>query len=572
MQEKPSSLAESMAQARTLARRGLTWQHLMDFFAAHTTGLMGALLFLLVAIFLVWPIIVMLGKSVLGPEGFTLEYYKYFFSRSYYYRSFLNTLVLGLMVTPLSIGIAFCIAYITTRGPTYLRRPLRMMVFLPLMAPPFLFALTLIVLLGRAGIFTTAFNLDWTIYGFAGCVLAQTLWMIPLSYMMIESTLSSLNPNLEDSAANLGASEGRILRTITIPLLIPGFVKAFLIVYVTTVSAFGNLILLAGRVPFLAPDIYINAIGKGDFNMASVLSMALILPCVIIFIVQNYVVRGKAYTTIGGKPTSAEPRHIGPHILIPILAVSFIATGLILLCFGVIIAGAFTKNIGIDNTLMFSYILDKASNTAVLNSIKMSLLAGLLGGMLGVLLAYVTTRGKFRGRAILEGISLSGFTLPGVVLGLGYIFAFNQPPLLLTGTLAILVFNSAFRQLGIGEEAGIAKLQQLSIEVEEASLNLGASTITTFRRIVLPIIFPAFLYGFLYVFILSMIGLASVIFLISPGYDLGAVYIFQMAELGKMGLAMATTLKLVIITGICFLILHASAKRTGLNVTRKGGG
>jgi len=559
-----------MAEAWALTRPGVVWQNVKDFLAAHTVSSTGGVLFLLLAIFLIWPLAAVLIKSVVGAEGFTLEYYKDFLTHSYYYSSLFNSLLLGALTTSVCLSVGFCIAYMTTRGPMHLRRPLRLIALSPLVAPPYIFALSLIILLGRNGVITNALNLSWNIYGFKGCVIAQTLAFLPLAYLMIENTLSSLNPNLEDSAANLGATEGKILRSITIPLLVPGFLKAALIVFVMAIAEFGNVVLLSGRVPFLAPDTYFMIIGEANFSMASVLSMFLIFPAVVIFIAQNYLIKGKGYATIVGKPVAAEPRRITPIILIPMLAASFIACGLILLTYVVVGVGAFTRLVGIYNTFTLSHILDIGGSIALVNSVKISALAGLVGAMLGVLLAYVVVRGKFKGRTALEGISLSGIALPGTVLGIGYLLAFNNPPLLLTGTIMILVINCVFRHLAIGEEAGIIKLQQLSIEVEEASLNLGASTATTFRRIVLPIIFPAFMYGFMYVFMRAMIGLSAVIFIASPGYPLASIYIFDAATYGQLGVACATTLKLIIIVSACLALMQFLSKWTGLSVTRKG--
>ena len=562
-----------MAEASVLTRPRAVWQDVKDFLAAHTVSSTGGLLFLLLALFLLYPLVVVLLKSVSGPEGFTLEYYRKFLTNPYYYQSFFNTMLLGILTTSVCLGAGFSIAYMTTRGPRHLRRPLKLITLLPLIAPPYIFALSLIILLGHNGIITQALNLEWSIYGFVGCVVAQTLAFLPLAYLMIENTLSSLNPNLEDSAANLGATEGKILRSITLPLLTPGFLKAALIVFVLAVAEFGNVAILCGRTAFLAPDIYTQVAGiLVDFNLGSVMSIFLILPCAVIFIVQSYLIRGKAYTTILGKPVAAEPRHITPAILTPMLAVSFITCGLIILTFGVVGVGAFTRLVGIYNTFTLSHILDWRSNAALVNSLRVSLLAGLFGAILGVLLAYVIIRGKFRGRAALEAIGLAGFTLPGTVLGVGYILSFKQPPLLLMGTMMILVLNCVFRFLAVGMEAGITKLQQLSIEVEEASLNLGASTATTFRRIVLPIIFPAFMYGFLYVFMTTMVSLSAVVFLTTPGSQLASVFIFQWAQYGYIGLACATTLKVVLVVAACLAILQFSSKWTGLGITAKTGG
>lgn len=561
-----------MAEARILTRAGFVLQNIKDFLVAHTMSSTGAIVFLFLAIFLLWPISTVLVQSVFGAEGFTLEYYKEFLTKEWYYQSLVNTLLLGILTTAVCLSVGFCMAYLTTRGPRHLRKPLKVIALLPLLAPPYIFALSLIILLGNNGIITRALNLDWSIYGFSGPVIAQTLAFLPLAYLLIENTLTTLNPNLEDSAANLGASEGKILRSITLPLLVPTFLKTGLILFVLSMAEFGNVAILAGRTPFLAPDIYTIITGiELDFNMGSVLSMFLILPAAAIFILQYFVARGKGYTTILGKPVTSEPRHIGKGILIPFLVISLTVAALVLGTFGIVGVGGFTRIVGIDNTFTLSHILDFRSNAALANSIKVSLIAGLAGAIIGVLLAYVIVRGKFRGRAALEGLALAGFALPGTVLGLGYLMTFNRPPLLLTGTIIILVVNSLFRFLAVGMEAGITKLQQLSIEIEEASLNLGASTITTFRRIVLPIIFSAFMYGFMYVFMTTMVSLSAVVFLTSPGSPLAAVFIFQWAMYGYIGLASATTLKLIAIVGVSLVIIQVLSKWTGLSVTRVRG-
>jgi iron(III) transport system permease protein len=563
-----------MAEARVFTCPRSIWRNGKDFFGAHIISLTGGLLFLILAIFLLWPILALLLKSVSGPEGFTLEYYKLFLTKSYYYRSFFNTLFLGILTTAVCISVGFCIAYMTTRGPIHLRKILSFIALLPLVAPPYIFALSLIILFGRMGVITRAFNLSWSIYGFAGCVIAQTLTFLPLAYMMIENSLVTLNPNLEDSAANLGASEQKILRSITMPLLTPGFLKAALIVFVLSVAEFGNVALLRGRTPFLAPDVYVMITGaESNFNMGSVLSVFLMLPCVVIFLLQNYLTRGKGYTTILGKPVAAEPRHITPAILIPFIAASFFACGLILLTFGVVGVGAFTQIVGINNTFVLKHILNTRSNLALINSVKISILTGVLGAILGIILAYVIGRGRFKGRAVLEMLSLSGFALPGTAMGIGYILAFSKPPLHLTGTVMILVICSMFREFVVGVEAGITKLKQLSIEVEEASLNLGANTATTFRRIVFPIIFPAFIYGFLYGFMRTMVTLSAVIFLASPKTYLASIFIFDSGTFGELGVACATSLKLIVIVGIALAVLQVLSKWTGLSVTRgKEGG
>jgi iron(III) transport system permease protein len=535
-----------------------------SFLNANLINILAACLFLLLAFFLLYPILAVLLKSVRGPSGFTLQYYWAFFSKGYYYQSLYNTLLLGVINTAVCLIVGFCLAYMTTRGPWILRRPLRIISLVPLIAPPYLFALSLIILLGRNGLVTRMFDLRWQLYGFGGVAISQALAFIPLAYLMIESTMMSLDPNLEESAYDMGASEATILRTITIPLLAPGLLKAALLIFVMTIAEFGNAAILGGRTPFLAPDTYTAITGESDFNMGSVLSVVLIVPCILVFLVHNYLLEGRKFTTIGGKPVASEPRRITPLIKVPLVIITTTATGVIFICFAVVFAASFYKILGVTNRFILANYLDFTSNQAIYNSIQVSFVAAAIGAFIGVLLAYVIVRGKFFGRPFIEMVSLSGFALPGTVLGIGYLLAFSAPPLKLTGGIMILALNCVFRFLAVGVEAGISKLHQIHIEIEEASADLGASSLTTFFRIVLPIMFPAFIAGFIYTFMTAIVSLSAVVFLVSPGFELAAVRIFDAAVYGEIGVASATTMKLVLTVALCMAVLNYVTRKTRL--------
>ncbi len=528
-------------------------------------------LFLVLAIFLVYPIAAVLIKSFWGDDGLTFDFYREFFTYNFYYWSLINTLILGLSTMVILLVVGFCFAYLTTRGPEWLRKPLKIVALLPLAAPPYIFSISLITLFGRNGFINNLFNFDFNIYSWVGVIAAQCLAFLPLSYMMIENVLNSLNPSIEETAADMGATEYKIIRSITIPLAAPGLLKAALLVFVMTIAEFGNPAILGGRTPFLAPDTYLMITGEGDFNMASVLSVILILPCVVIFVLHNYVLKGKGYATIVGKATPTEKKEIIPGIKIPFMIITFAVGLLVVMSFVVILVGSFVKIVGVDNTFVMDHIVNTQSNTAIYNSIKVSLAAGFFGAIVGTLLAYVIMRGKFFGRHAMEMMALSGFALPGTVIGVGYIIAFNNPPFLLTGTIWIIILNCVFRFLAVGVEAGISKLHQISIEIEEASADLGADFLTIFFRIILPIMFSAFIAGFIYTFMTTMMSLSSVIFLVTPGFDLASVYIYLTAQLGELGLASATTVKVIFIVAIGMGILKIIARKTGFDVSKKQG-
>jgi iron(III) transport system permease protein len=312
-------------------------------------------------------------------------------------------------------------------------------------------------------------------------------------------------------------------------------------------------------------------IGEADFEMGSVLSVILIIPCIIIFFLHNYLLTGKKFTTIGGKPVASEPRKMTLLVEVPFLIISFVAALAIVVSFTVVLFASFTKIFGVNNQFVLKHVLNFESNLAIYNSMKISLIAAFIGGIIGTLLAYVIVRGKFFGRSFIEMLSLSGFALPGTVVGIGYLLAFNAPPLKLTGGIMILALNCVFRFLAVGVEAGISKLHQISIEMEEASSDLGANFLTTFSKIVLPLMFPAFIAGFIYTFMTAIVSLSAVVFLVSPGFELAAVRIFDNAVYGEIGVASATTMKLVVIVVICMVILSYLTKKTGFDISKKKG-
>jgi iron(III) transport system permease protein len=184
--------------------RGL-WYRTRAFLNAKLVNIFAGGLFALLAIFLIYPIATILIKSFWGDEGFTFDFYVEFFSYNFYYWSLINTLILGTSVMVILVIVGFCFAYMTTRGPLWLRKPLKIVALLPLAAPPYIFAISLITLLGRNGFINTFFDLNFNIYSWTGVIAAQCLAFLPLSFMMIENVLNSLNPSLEETASDMGA-------------------------------------------------------------------------------------------------------------------------------------------------------------------------------------------------------------------------------------------------------------------------------------------------------------------------------------------------------------------------------
>jgi iron(III) transport system permease protein len=428
------------------------------------------------------------------------------------------------------------------------------------------FGLALIIVGGRRGFIAQLLGTQIPIYGWLGVILAQLLSFLPVAFLMIENVLQSLDPNLEDSARDLGAGEPTLLKTIILPLVTPGLLKAALLTFGLVIADFGNPALLGGNLSFLAPDAFLMITGEWNTEMASVISVVLLAPSLAIFLVQYCWLRGKSYVAVTGTRAVAEEREIGLWLQIALGIPCLFYGAAVLVSYGVIALGAFTRLVGIDNTFTLQHLAKDVGLEAVWTSAKVSLSAGTIAALAGIGLAYLCMRSELRLRGLLELVTLVGFALPGTVMGIGYLLAFNRPPLFLTGTLAILILNMIARFLAVGLEAGVSKLQQIDVSLEEASADLGAGRLTTFRRIVVPLMSSAFVAGFLFTFMQSMISLSAAIFLVAPGRLLASVYIFNRAREGDLGIACAMSLLLIISVGGCLAALTALARRTGLRL------
>jgi iron(III) transport system permease protein len=300
--------------------------------------------------------------------------------------------------------------------------------------------------------------------------------------------------------------------------------------------------------------------------MAAVFCVFLIIPGIIIFTVHKYYLSGRVYTAIQSRPGGSTHRAISSPLLNALL---FFATPLviiIILCFGIIAFGAFTKLVMVNNAFTLEHFFKDMGLRAMGSSIIFALNAAAIATALGITLSYLLIRKQIPVAGILEFISLIGFAVPGVVMGIGYLLVFNSPPLALTGTLLIMILNEGFRNLAVGVEAGIGKLQQIDITLEDAARDMGAGRIKTFFSIILPLMHGAIITSFVYTFMVSMVTVSAVIFLISPGKQLASVYILSVAEQGEMGSACAMSMMLILLTMACLGLLKIIALFSKKNI------
>lgn len=522
----------------------------------------------LLLLFVVYPVASVLITSFESDKGTSLVNYGNFFRYSYYYKSMINSLILGVITTIIVLVISFSIAYTVSKTELPLKGLLRTGALLPLISPPFIFSLALIIIAGRRGLIYHFLGISPTIYGWPGLIIAQVLSFLPLGFLMVNNVLVTLNPTLEDASLDLGASQARTLFKIIIPLSLPGLFKAALLVFIMSLADFGNPMLIGGGLPIMATDAYNLWIGEQNMEMASVFCILLIIPSIFVYIIQNYFLKEGSFITVSGQMIGTEKRKISWFIKYPFFILSLFTCLVILACFSVIFLSSVTKLFMFNNKFTLEHFSSYTGWKALKTSLTVSGIAAVITSFTSIVFAYIIVRKKPVARDLMEFIALLGFAVPGTVMGIGYILVFNKQPFMITGTILIIILNISFREFPVGLEAGISKLHQIDVSIEEASRDLGASSFRTFVSAALPLMSSAFAASFLYTFMVGMITISAVIFLIAPGTNLASLLILRLAETGNIGKASAMAVMLTLIVLVSLLMLKIISKKSNVEMLK----
>jgi iron(III) transport system permease protein len=518
-------------------------------------------IFIAIFIFVLFPLFKVLYLSFTNNEGvFTLQTFWEIISKVSYRKTFMNSMWLGVITAVLASIIGYIFAYAITRTNIPFKGFFKMIATLPIISPPFVLSLSMIFLFGRMGVITNKlFGIDsFNIYGLNSLIVIQVMSFFPIAYLTLTGILEAIDPSVEDAALNLGASRWQIFKSITLPLSMPGIVSAVLLVFIQSLEDFSNPAVIGGNYSTLAVEAYRVITGMYELKSGAVLAILLLLPTLIAYVLQKYWISGKSFVTVTGKPSQIRPKISERHIVIPIFIVCLIFSAIIILFYGTVLFGAFVKVWGINNTLTFDhfkYVLSLGWEP-LKNSIVIAAIVTPITGLLGMIIAYLVMRKEFIGKHFMEFSSMLTFALPGTVVGIGYILAFNDKPFLLTGTLAILVIALTFRNMPVGIEAGTSALQQIDKSIEEASINLGASSSQTFKKITLPLIKQAFFSGLVFAFVRAMTAVSSIIFLISARWNLATAKIFSLFEVSKFSDAAAYIVIMITVIMLAIGILN----------------
>ena len=529
-------------------------------------------IFYFLLVFVVYPILLVLKTSFIVDKQFDISNYVAIFSKRYFYQPFINSIVLGVCTAFAGTLLGFSFAYAITRTPIPFKRFFRLTATFPIISPPFVVALAAILLFGRAGSLTPFVEKiigEYSIYGLGGLVLVETIAYGPIAFLVLHGILQAIDPALEEAAMDLGASRIRVFFTVTLPLSVPGIASAWLLVFIESMADFGNPMVISGDFRVLSVQAFLQITGMYDLSRGSTLAILLLVPTISAFFVQKYWVSRKSYVTVTGKPTGATIRGVEWFIKLPTYSTCIVFSGIIFLFYGMVLFGSFQTLWGVDSTLTLKNYVEmyQVGKDYIIDSLSLATVATPITGIMGMFIAYLVIRKKFIGRGVMEFVAMLTFAVPGTVVGIGYILAFNQRsimfPFVLTGTAWIIVTLLIFRNMPVGIRSGIAALQQIDPAIEEASTDLGANSNKTFRKITLPMIAPAFFSGLAFSFVKAMTAISAIIFVVSGKWNLITVAVLGFVDNSQYAQAAAMSLLLILIVLVALVIIQLLVSRVG---------
>ena len=531
-----------------------------DFWFWATLGI-GALFL----VFLVYPLFALFGSSFVDPDsgGFTLAHYAQFFKKRYYYRALLNSMSVTACVTVLAILIGAPMAYLTSAFQIRGKRLVDVLIIVSMLSPPFIGAYSWILLGGRSGVVTTFLTEQLgisvpTIYGFTGILLVLTLKLYPFVYLYVSGALKSIDVSLSEAAESLGCNPLKKVFTIVLPLITPTVLAGGLLVFMNALADFGTPMLIGEGfvvMPVLIYSEFVSEMG-GQANFAAALAAIMVVLTCLIFLGQKYVVNKKSFTMSALRPMK-------PAALSPMP--SFLAHGFIyVLVFLSIIPQltvvytSFMKVNGVVFAPGFSFdsyriIFDKLG-TAITNTYLYGLAAIIVIVILGMFIAYLATRRRNLITSIIDTFTMFPYIIPGSVLGITLLLAFNKPPMVLSGTAVIIVLAFVVRRLPYTLRSSAAILYQISPAVEEASISLGCSPMRTFFKVTAIMMLPGVMAGAILSWITVINELSASVILYTGGTRTMSVSIYTEVIRASYGTAAALSSILTLTTIISLMI------------------
>ena len=519
-----------------------------------------AALVLFCAVFIAWPIGSFVWQAV-APGSSSAPIADVLAQNA---RVLSNSAFVGLLTSLLSCALALAVALVLTFGPVRWARVVEALVTVSMISPPFVASLAYIELFGRRGLVTHGLlGLSVSPYGWWGVVLMQSLFFAAINVILIRSVLERVDRSAVQAALDLGAPMGRVFLDVIVPLLRPALAVCLLLTFVRSISDYATPVVIGGKFETIATQIYVRVVGYSDLGGAAALNLVLFCVASIAFAAYRRLseadgmASGSLGTSLRPAPGEAGFRLRGVlGALCHVTCAAFVVFLAVL--YATIVHAAFTKGMGwsapftLDN---LEHLVEYNMET-IGRSVAYSLLSALLSTGLGLLAAYYAHRRRLVGSAVLDFLTTLPYAIPGLCLGLGYILAFNRPPLELVGTAAIIVCVLASKEIAISTRAFTAALAQVSPELDMAARDLGAPAPSVLAGVLLPNLREAIGVSLVNGFSSSMVAYAAVLFLTAPGHKTAIFELFDALSGGKYGDAAMISLALIAITTTVNAVFH----------------
>ncbi|HKW92905.1 MAG TPA: putative 2-aminoethylphosphonate ABC transporter permease subunit [Methylomirabilota bacterium] len=503
-------------------------------------------------LFVLYPLIHVVWRSLLANDGsfVGLANYRRYFSTPAIAASITNSFFVAGLSMVITVVLAFGYAYGLTRTLMPWRGVFRIVAMLPLFAPSLVQALAFIYVFGNNGILSRTAGINVGIYGPKGIVLAEVFYCFPHALLILVAALSATDARLYDAARTLGARPLKTFLTVTLPGVKFGLVSACFVVFTLVITDFGAPKAIGGKFSVMATEIYNQVSGQQNFTMGATVSVVLLIPAVLAFLVDRLVQRRQyALVTSSARPLAPIRRPLADWgcfgycaLIAGVIAGMYLAIAV----YSVVTRWPYNFTLTIRH-----YRFDTVGGyVPLLNSVYVAGLTALLGTLLTFVGAYLVEKCRTGWSGPLYLLSVLPVSIPGMVLGLAYIFAFNAPGSLLNalyGTLAILVVSNVIHYFTVGFLTATTALRQMDAEFENVSASLGVPFYRTFWRVTVPLALPSIVAISMYFFLNAMVTLSAVVFLVAPGTELAAVAVLLMDDAGDSAQAAAMSVCIIAI-------------------------
>lgn len=517
---------------------------------------------LVLLVFLAYPLFTLFIRAFQDSSdgSFSMGNFARFFSKNYYMRGLKNSMIIGFSVTGLAVLIGAPLAYLMATYKFRGSRVIDILIIISLLSPPFIGAYSWVLLLGRSGFLSGLFARAGirlpNIYGLGGIIFVLTLKLFPFIYIYMKGALKKIDVSLIEASESLGCTPVKKVFTVVLPLVLPTLLAGALMVFMNAIADFGTPMVLGEGLNALSTMVYteyINEIG-GNSNFSAAIACIMVLITMIFLGAQQYVINKKSYTMSSLKPIKKQKfsgaggvlAHIGAYVIlafsiiphITVLVTSFLKTE----------GKMFRQGFSLESyRTVFSSLA-----RPVMNTYKYCLAAIAVIVILGMFVAYVSTRKKNVLTRFIDAVTMFPYVLPGAVLGLTLLMAFNKPPFVLSGTPVIIIIALVIRRLPYTLRSSTAIMYQLSPSVEEASISLGCGPVKTFFQITAHMMLPGVLSGAILSWVTVINELSASFILYSSRTITMSVSVYQQVvrmEYGTAG-AIATILTLTTILSL----------------------